>query len=115
MTVGAPMPPDVETLRFLLILASEFESDDGLRRIVPMDEEAEDYWDARLAGLCLSCKDVRDEAIERQQPVHNLTMPEVYAIAWWRPIRDAEDAWRFLAEHADCAKRPRLELGIRWD
>lgn len=49
MTVERHMPPDVGTLRFLLILAEEFTSDDGLRQIVPLDEDAEDYWDARLA------------------------------------------------------------------
>lgn len=115
MTSRAPMPLDIETLRFLLALAEEFTSDDGLRLIVPLDEDAEDYWDATLAGVCFSCKDIHDEAIRRQQPVYGLTLPEVYAIAWWRPVRDAEDAWTFLSEHADCPRQPRLDIGIDWD
>jgi hypothetical protein len=114
MTARA-MPPDVETLRLLLVLAHEFTSDDGLRAIVPMDEDAEDYWDASLAGVCASCRDARLDAIRLEQPPDGLTMPEVYAIAWWRPVRDAEDAWAFLADHAECARWPRLDIGIRWD
>jgi hypothetical protein len=114
MTAGA-MPPDVETLRLLLILGREFASDDHLRFIVTMDEDAEDYWEAEQAGMCLSCKDARDAAIERQEAPEGLTLPEVYAIAWWRPVRDALDAWTFLAEHANCPRRPRLDIGIRWD
>lgn len=109
------MPPDVDTLCFLLVLAHEFTSDDGLRQIVPLDEDAEDYWDARLAGICLVCREVRDTAIRQQQPVHGLTLPEVYAIAWWRPVRDASDAWTFLADHAHCTRQPRLDIGIAWD
>jgi hypothetical protein len=115
MPAKPPMPPDVETLRFLPALADEFSSDDGLRHIAPMDEDAEDYWDTRLAGVCIPCREARDAAIRQQQPPRGLTMPDVYAIAAWRPVRDAEDACEFLAEHADCAVRPRLDIGIRWD
>jgi hypothetical protein len=109
------MPPDVETLRFLLVLTKEFTSDDGLRLVVPMEEEGEDYWDASLGGVCVTCRNVRLEAIRLEQPPRNLTMPEVYAIAWWRPVRHAQDAWTFLADHADCPRQPRLDIGIQWD
>jgi hypothetical protein len=109
------MPPDVETLRFLLVLAHEFISDDGLRAIVPLDQDAEDYWDTSLAGMCASCRDARLDAIRLDQPPEGLTMPDVFAIAWWRPVRDAEDAWVFLADHAKCVRQPRLDIGIDWD
>ncbi|MGK5171820.1 hypothetical protein [Geodermatophilus sp. CPCC 205761] len=109
------MPPDIETLRILLILAEGFTSDDGLRLIERADEDAEDYWDAPLMGICISCQEVRREALRRQLPPDGLTMPEAYAIAAWRPVRDAEGAWAFLDDHADCASHPRLELGITWD
>lgn len=109
------MPPDIDTLRLLLVLAREYRSDDRTRRIVPMGEEDEEYWGASLAGICNPCSNVRYYAISVNQPPDGLTMPEVHAIGWWRPVRDAEDAWAFLAHHVDCAQRPRLDIGIDWD
>ncbi|MCF6733630.1 hypothetical protein [Blastococcus sp. KM273129] len=96
------------------MLAEEFTSNDGLPHIVVMDEDAQDYWGVRQAGVSLTCRGVRDTALRRREPVEGLTWPEVHAIAWWRPVRDAEDAWTFLAEHQHCVRRPRLDIGISW-
>lgn len=100
------MIPDAYTLTFLLVLAHEFNSDDGLHWIGLMDEESADYWEAPYAAACWPCKRVRDDAVYLGRPVPGLTVPEAHAIAFWRPARDGADAVAFLRQHEACGSRP---------
>lgn len=100
------MIPDAFTLAFLLVLADEFNSDDGLHCIMWMDEESADYWEAPYAGACWPCKRVRDDAVYQGRPVPGLTVAEAHAIAFWRPVHDGADAVAFLHEHEACGRVP---------
>lgn len=100
------MIPDAYTLNFLLVLANDFISDDGLHWIGLMDEESVDYWEVPYAAACWPCKRVRDDAVHLGRPIPGLTVPEAHSIAYWRPVRDGADAVAFLHEHEDCGNTP---------
>lgn len=114
MNTPTPMPPNVESLRFLLILAGEFVSDDGLLEIVPFLDGAEEHWKAPLAAICRTCRDIQWEARDGKVSLPGYSRRDVREIAAWRPVQDADDAWSFLADHANCPQQPRLEIDGRW-
>jgi hypothetical protein len=103
---GRSMAPDADTLTFLLVLANEFISDDGLHWVGLMDEESVDYWELPYAAACWPCKRVRDDAVFHGRRILGLTVPEAHAIAYWRPVRDGAAAAAFLQEHEGCGTTP---------